>query len=59
VNGLYGCDGVLKARASRDGLIIKSRMGYIEGVKPELLNGVAGEAVRLKPIAVEFQSSHP
>jgi hypothetical protein len=62
VDGLYSCEGVLKARASRDGLIMKSRVGCRESVKPWLLNGVAGEAVRLnqlKPIAVGFESSHP
>lgn len=59
-NRLYGCEVVLKARASRGGLIMKSRIKYIEGVKPELFNGVAGEVLRLnelKLIAVEFQSA--
>ena len=61
VDGLYnlnGCEGVLKARASRGGLIMKSRVGYGEGVKPGLLNEVAGEAVtvnELRLIAVEFE----
>ena len=60
MNWLYdlnGCEGVLKARPC--GLIMKSQVGYGEGVKLGLLNGVAGEAVRLnelKLIMVEFES---
>jgi len=37
---------------------LKSRVVYGEGVEPRVLNGVAGEAVRLnelKFIAVEFE----
>ena len=53
VNELYnlnGCEGVLKAMPWGGGHLMKSWVGDGEGVKLGLLNGVAGEAMRLNEL---------
>lgn len=37
----------IEERVLRGGFLMKQKMAHQEGVKPVLLNGVAGEAVRL------------